>query len=137
MTLARKLGKRWIQLPEKIKVFNVDGTLNKAVWITHVVELKFRIADKEFRENFMILGIRDENIILGLPWLRYHNPQINWETGEIKFLPRRKLQIKRFMGILDSTPKEVLIGVKTTALQELAHQQQEVKEIDELIPSYL
>ncbi|ESK97666.1 reverse transcriptase-rnase h-integrase [Moniliophthora roreri MCA 2997] len=138
MTLARKLKRQWIQLPEKIKVFNVDGTPNKTVWISHVVELKFKIADKEFRENFMILGIRDENMILGLPWLCYHNPQIDWETGEIKFLLRRKLQIKRFMGILNNTPKEVLIGAKITASQELAHQQQEVKkEIDELILSYL
>ncbi|ESK81689.1 hypothetical protein Moror_15853 [Moniliophthora roreri MCA 2997] len=136
--LARKLGKRWIQLPEKIKVFNINGTPNKTAWISHVVELEFRIADKEFRENFMISGIGDKDLILGLPWLCYHNPQINWETGEIKFLPRQKIQIKRFAGILDSTPAEVLIGAKIMASQELAHQQQEVKrEIDKLIPPYL
>ncbi|ESK80664.1 reverse transcriptase-rnase h-integrase [Moniliophthora roreri MCA 2997] len=42
------------------------------------------------------------------------------------------------MGILNSTPEEVLIKAKIMASQELAHQQQEVKrEIDELIPSYL
>ncbi|ESK81230.1 reverse transcriptase-rnase h-integrase [Moniliophthora roreri MCA 2997] len=138
MALARKLGKKWIQLLEKIKVFNVGGTPNKTAWISHVVELEFKIAGKEFRENFMISGIRDESMILGLPWLRYHNPQIDWETGEVKFLPKRKIQIKRFRGVLDSTPAEVLIGAKITASQELAHQQQEVKkEIDELIPSYL
>uniref|UniRef100_A0A0W0FUY0 Pro-pol protein n=1 Tax=Moniliophthora roreri TaxID=221103 RepID=A0A0W0FUY0_MONRR len=137
-TLARKLGKRWIQLPEKIKVFNVDGTLNKTAWISHIVELEFRIAEKKFKENFMISGIGDEDMILGLPWLCYHNPQIDWEMGEIKFLPRQRLQIKRFMGILDNTPEEVLISAKITASQELAHQQQEVKrKIDELIPSYL
>uniref|UniRef100_A0A0W0GFA3 Pro-pol protein n=1 Tax=Moniliophthora roreri TaxID=221103 RepID=A0A0W0GFA3_MONRR len=135
--LARELGKRWIQLLEKIKVFNVDGTPNKTAWISHVVELEFKIADKEFRENFMISGIGDKDTILGLPWLHYHNPQIDWETREIKFLPRWKLQIKKFMGVLD-TPEEVLISTKITASQELAHQQQEIKrEIDDLIPSYL
>lgn len=25
-------------------------------------------------------------LILGLPWLQVHNPQINWISGEIKFL---------------------------------------------------
>uniref|UniRef100_A0A0W0GD70 Putative reverse transcriptase-rnase h-integrase n=1 Tax=Moniliophthora roreri TaxID=221103 RepID=A0A0W0GD70_MONRR len=123
--LVRKLGKRWTQLPEKIKVFNVDGTPNKTAWISHVVELEFKIAGKEFRENFMILGIGDESMILGLPWLHYHNPQIDWETEEIRFLPKRKLQIKRFTGILDNTPAEVLTGAKITASQELAHQQQQ------------
>ncbi|ESK83217.1 hypothetical protein Moror_3287 [Moniliophthora roreri MCA 2997] len=86
----------------------------------------------------MISGIGDEDMILGLPWLCYHNLQIDWETGEMKFLPKRKLQIKKFTGVLDNTSEEVLIGAKITASQELAHQQQEVKKkIDELIPSYL
>ncbi|ESK89508.1 hypothetical protein Moror_16078 [Moniliophthora roreri MCA 2997] len=138
MALAKRLGKKWIQLSEKIKVFNVDGTPNKTAWISHVVELEFKIAGKEFRENFMISGIGDERIILGLPWLRYHNPQIDWETGEVKFIPKRRIQIKRFRGVLDNVLEEVLIGAKITASQELAHQQQEVKrEIDNLIPSYL
>ncbi|ESK84883.1 protease [Moniliophthora roreri MCA 2997] len=136
--LARRLGKRWVQLPEKIKVFNVDRTLNKTTWISHVVELEFKIAGKEFRENFMISGIEDEEMILGLLWLHHHNPQIDWETGEMKFVLRWKLQIKRFKGILNNTLEEVLIGAKITALQELAHQQQEAKkDIDELIPFYL
>uniref|UniRef100_A0A0W0G5G9 Reverse transcriptase domain-containing protein n=1 Tax=Moniliophthora roreri TaxID=221103 RepID=A0A0W0G5G9_MONRR len=136
--LARKLGKRSIQLPEKIKVFNVDRMPNKTAWISHVVELKFKIAGKEFRENFMISGIGEESMILGLPWLHYHNSQINWETGEVRFPPKRKLWIRRFTGVLDCTPVEVLIGAKITTSQELAHQQQEVKkEIDELIPFYL
>uniref|UniRef100_A0A0W0FLQ0 Pro-pol protein n=1 Tax=Moniliophthora roreri TaxID=221103 RepID=A0A0W0FLQ0_MONRR len=137
-TLARSLGRKWIQLPEKIKVFNVDGTANKTAWITHVVELEFNIAGKECRENFMISGIGDEEMILGLPWLRYHNPAINWETGEIQFPPRRKIQIKRFRGVLDNSEPEVLIGAKITASQEMAYQQQTVKkDINELIPEYL
>uniref|UniRef100_A0A0W0F8S2 Pro-pol protein n=1 Tax=Moniliophthora roreri TaxID=221103 RepID=A0A0W0F8S2_MONRR len=138
MGLARTLGKRWIQLPEKIRVFNVDGTANKTAWITHVVELEFQIAEKEFQENFMISGIGDKEMILGLPWLRCHNPQIDWETGEIQFLPHRRIQIKRFRGVLDNTDSEILIGAKITASQEMAHQQQTVKkDIDELIPKYL
>ncbi|ESK81980.1 pro-pol protein [Moniliophthora roreri MCA 2997] len=138
MGLARMLGKRWIQLLEKIWVFNVDGTANKMAWITHVVELEFQIAGKEFWENFMVSGIRDEDMILGLPWLQYHNPSINWETGEIQFPPRRRIQIKRFRGVLDNVEPEVLIGAKITASQEMAHQQQIVKkDIKELIPSYL
>uniref|UniRef100_A0A0W0G410 Reverse transcriptase-rnase h-integrase n=1 Tax=Moniliophthora roreri TaxID=221103 RepID=A0A0W0G410_MONRR len=136
--LARSLGRKWIQLPEKIKVFNIDGTANNTAWITHIVELEFNIAGKEFRENFMISGIGDEAMILGLPWLRYHNPAINWEMGEIQFLPRRKIQIKRFRGVLDNSEPEVLIRAKITASQEMAHQQQTVKkDIDELIPEYL
>jgi len=38
-------------------------------------------------------------IILDMPWLAAHNPEINWETGEVKMLRyppwyRRKLAVK-------------------------------------------
>ncbi|ESK82137.1 reverse transcriptase-rnase h-integrase [Moniliophthora roreri MCA 2997] len=125
--LAQTLGRKWTWIPEKIKVFNVDGTANKTAWITHVVELEFNMAGREFWENFMISDIGDEEMILGLPWLRYHNPTINWETGEIQFPLQRRIQIKRFRGVLDNNEPEVLIGAKITASQEMAHQQQEVK----------
>ncbi|ESK84320.1 reverse transcriptase-rnase h-integrase [Moniliophthora roreri MCA 2997] len=116
----------------------LDGTPNKTTWISHVVEVKFQIQGKTFKENFLISEIGEEEMILGLPWLRLHNPKINWETGEIEFPPRRRIQIKQFIGILDATLAEVLIGAKTTASQELPHQKEETKKsIDELIPSYL
>ncbi|ESK83046.1 hypothetical protein Moror_11724 [Moniliophthora roreri MCA 2997] len=116
----------------------MDGSVNKTAWITHVVELEFQIAGKDFKENFMISGIGNEDMILGLPWLRYHNPMIDWETGEIQFPLRRKIQIKRFTGVLDDTEAEVLIRAKITASQEMAHQQQTVKrDIEELIPKHL
>uniref|UniRef100_A0A0W0FNA6 Reverse transcriptase domain-containing protein n=1 Tax=Moniliophthora roreri TaxID=221103 RepID=A0A0W0FNA6_MONRR len=135
---ARTLGKKWIQFPEKIQVFNVDGSVNKTAWITHVVELEFQIAGKDFKENFMISGIGNKDMILGLPWLRYHNPVIDWGTGEIQFPLRRKIQIKRFTGVLDNAETEVLIGAKITVSQEMAHQQQTVKkDIEELIPKHL
>jgi len=25
-------------------------------------------------------------VILGMPWLQAHNPEINWETGEVKMM---------------------------------------------------
>ncbi|ESK88589.1 reverse transcriptase-rnase h-integrase [Moniliophthora roreri MCA 2997] len=103
-----------------------------------MVEVEFKMSEKEFRENFLISGIRDEEMILGLPWLRFHNSRIDWETGEMEFSPRQKIQIKQFMGILDNTPEEVLIRAKTTTLQELAQQTEGAKKsIDKLIPSYL
>ncbi|ESK81069.1 hypothetical protein Moror_13389 [Moniliophthora roreri MCA 2997] len=138
LTLARKLGKKWEKLPEHIKVFNVDGTLNKTAWISHAIKVEFRIQEKTFKEKFLISGIREEEMILGLPWLRLHSSKINWKTGEMEFPPRRKIQIKHFTGVLDNTPMEILIGAKTMASREFAHQKEEAKKsIDKLIPLYL
>ena len=40
------------------------------------------------------------DVILGMPWLAVHNPEINWETGEVKMtrcppLCRKKKRRKR------------------------------------------
>ncbi|ESK81330.1 reverse transcriptase-rnase h-integrase [Moniliophthora roreri MCA 2997] len=74
-----------------------------------------------------------------MPWLRHYNPQINWRNREIKFPPRRKLNIKRFKGILDYTPVEILIRAKTSISQTLEHNQktEEKKPIEELISDFL
>jgi len=31
-----------------------------------------------------VCNLRKTDIILGMPWLQVHNPEINWETGEVK-----------------------------------------------------
>jgi len=31
-----------------------------------------------------ICDLEKTEIILGMPWLAAHNPEINWETGEVK-----------------------------------------------------
>ncbi|EEB89118.1 hypothetical protein MPER_12827, partial [Moniliophthora perniciosa FA553] len=101
-------GLKWKKLPKPIEVFNVDQTPNKKGMITHTVEVPLTIAGRQIREELYISGLGNEEIILGLPWLRKHNPDIDWATGKLDFKPR-KTEIKRFTGILDTTPEEVLI----------------------------
>jgi len=31
-------------------------------------------------------NLEKTNIILGMLWLQAHNPEINWETGEVKMM---------------------------------------------------
>uniref|UniRef100_A0A0W0FZC5 Reverse transcriptase-rnase h-integrase n=1 Tax=Moniliophthora roreri TaxID=221103 RepID=A0A0W0FZC5_MONRR len=90
-------------------------------------------------EDLMVSGLGGEQLILGMPWLRHYNPQIDWRSGEINFPPRRKINIKCFKGILDHTPAEVLIRAKTSVSQTLEHNQktEEKKPIEELIPDFL
>lgn len=33
--------------------------------------------------QFCVLANADPPLVLGLPWFRKHNPQLNWQTGEI------------------------------------------------------
>ena len=33
-----------------------------------------------------VMGGQKWSVILGMPWLRHHNPEINWKTGEVKMI---------------------------------------------------
>ena len=62
--------------------------------IKNYIDLQFSLNEKEFQERFYITGLGKQKIILGLPWLKKHNPEINWQTGKLKWQTRSNL--KRF-----------------------------------------
>jgi len=71
-------------LDQPIKVYNVDGTLNQGGSITE--EITLMISHKGHKEKavFEVCDLGKSAVILGHPWLRKHNPEINWQTGEVK-----------------------------------------------------
>src|SRR5271168_4722666 len=66
-----------------VKAQNVDGTENKRGTIKSYVNLRFRIGNKYFLEHFFLTGLGKQTVILGFPWLKKHNPLVNWQTGHI------------------------------------------------------
>jgi hypothetical protein len=71
-------------LSTPIPVFNVDGTPNEAGSITEVVDLILRYKNHLERFLFAVASLGRQNLILGLPWLQKHNPEIDWVTSEVK-----------------------------------------------------
>ncbi|KAH7904915.1 hypothetical protein BJ138DRAFT_992633, partial [Hygrophoropsis aurantiaca] len=57
---------------------NVDGTINSAGLITHYTWQTISIAEHKHRVRFLVTSLGRDPIILGLPWLRDANPDINW-----------------------------------------------------------
>ena len=84
---ARTLGVKQTALKEPIKVLNVDGTWNKRGIITHYMELDLLIENRIKRQRLYITGLGKQKIILGFTWLKEMNPDINWQTGKIKWRP--------------------------------------------------
>ena len=66
----------------------MDGMENKKGMIKNHVDLRFSLNRKEFQERFYVTGLGKQKIILGLPWLRKHNPEINWQTGKLEWQTR-------------------------------------------------
>ena len=80
---ARKHNLRTTKLEQPIRAQNVDGTDNKQRTIHYYTDLNVKIGDQTFLERFYITGLGNQKIILGLPWLRKHNPEIDWEKGTV------------------------------------------------------
>ena len=70
-----------IPLRTPILVRNVDGTPNKKGTITHRTTLNMKIYDKIKKTEFLITGLGNQKIILGLPWLQDTNPEIDWKNA--------------------------------------------------------
>jgi len=51
-----------------------------------VVEVEYNVFYKGHIERMRIdmCDLGKIEVILGMPWLAAHNPEINWETGEVK-----------------------------------------------------
>ena len=79
-----KNGFRMEELERPVKVMNVDGTHNKGGDITHKVTCNIYYKGHRERAKFDVCNLGRMEVILGMPWLVAHNPEINWEKGEVK-----------------------------------------------------
>jgi len=74
------------KLERPIMVKNVDKTNNSGGAITHQVEVNIYYKGHIERMRMDICDLGKMKIILGMPWLATHNPEINWEIGEVKMM---------------------------------------------------
>jgi len=79
-------GFRLEKLGQPVEVKNVNGTSNSRGNITHELECNVFYRGHHERLRMDICNLGRTKMILGMPWLAAHNPEINWETGEVKML---------------------------------------------------
>jgi len=67
-----------------ILVFNVDGSPNKAGQISEVVDVVLHYKTHSERTLLAVSNLGKQSMILGYTWLKDHNPEVNWQTGEVQ-----------------------------------------------------
>jgi len=67
-----------------IPVYNMDGSPNKASQISKVVDVVLYYKTHSKRMLLAVFSLRRQNMILGYTWLKDHNLEINWQTGEVQ-----------------------------------------------------
>jgi len=84
--MAAKYSFRLQKLERPLMVKNVDGTYNSRGAITHQVEVNMYYKNHVERIRIDMCDLGKTDIILGMPWLQVHNPEINWETEKVKMM---------------------------------------------------
>jgi len=67
-----------------IPVYNIDGTPNEGGAIRKITDVILRYNGHAERTQFTITQLGKQSIILGFTWLHEHNPEINWQTKEVR-----------------------------------------------------
>ena len=84
--IVAEYGFRLQKLERPVTVRNVDGTNNSRGAITHQVEVNMYYKSHVERMRIDICDLGRTDIILGILQLQVHNPEIHWETGEVKII---------------------------------------------------
>ena len=84
------------KLDKEQAIHNIDGIFNSTGKITQKCTLKVQVGELIKEMEFFITNLGGDCVVLGYPFLKEFNPQINWEKGEIT----RARQVK-------VTPKQI------------------------------
>ena len=81
------LGTQKLEHPRKI--WNIDGTNNKAGKIAEYADLSVQTGKKQNKMRFLVTDLGHEDLILGYPWLATFEPKFSWADGTIdtEYLP--------------------------------------------------
>jgi len=123
-------------------VKNVDGTDNSGEAITHQVEANVYYKSHVERMRIDVYDLGKTEVILGMPWLQAHNPEINWETREVKMTrcpplcgrrPREVKRVKRVATLEEEKIVRWAIDDKKEWERE-EEMEEDHRKIEELVP---
>jgi len=82
---AKKLGIPIRRLTHERRLFNVDGTPNKAGALKYYVDLTTKTREKRTRLRYFLTDLGENQAILGYPWFASAQPKIDWARGWIDY----------------------------------------------------
>jgi len=99
-TFAKEKEFKIEKLKKPLLVRNVDGTANAGGTIMYQVKCNMFFKEYMKRARIDVCNLGKTELILGMPWLAAHNPEIDWEKEEVKMTHcppicrRRKQEVK-------------------------------------------
>src|SRR5713101_2768245 len=82
---VKKLGIPIRRLTHERRLFNVDGTPNKAGALKYYVDLTTKTGERRTRLRYFLTDLGENQAILGYPWFASAQPKIDWARGWIDY----------------------------------------------------
>ena len=76
------MGTRSLEQPRIVR--NADGTTNKSGTITEYCNLFVKRGEQVVKQTFFVANLGKDRLILGHPWFKTFNPEIDWAHNELK-----------------------------------------------------
>ena len=81
---VRMKGINTWSISRPILVYNMDSFPNKAGQISEVVDVVLHYKTHSERTLLAVSSLGRQNMILSYTWLKDHNLEVNWQTGEVQ-----------------------------------------------------
>jgi len=81
---VQKKGINTRSISRSIPVYNMDGSPNEVGQISEVVNMVLRYKTHSKRTLLAVSSLGRQSMILSYTWLKDHNPEVNWQTGEVQ-----------------------------------------------------
>jgi len=130
------------KLERLIMVKNINRTNNSGGAITYQVECNVYYKGHVKRIKMNVCDLKKIKVILEMPWLVAYNPEINWETREVKMtrcLPLcggrspKKEKVKRIVTLEEEKIVRWVIDNKENWKKE-KEMEKDYKKIEEMVP---
>jgi len=71
------------------EIYLADGKPSAMGHVTHITKVPMDISSHGELATFQVANLPNHEVILGRPWLREHNPTIDWNDKRITFNSER------------------------------------------------
>ena len=100
-------------------IFVIDGKSSSVGPLTHEAIIVLDIGSHREQIRFQVANLKKYEAILGMPWLKRHNPTIDWDKEQISFNSERYIEVcLKEPPVVKAIPEEEAIreNLKTKVL---------------------
>ena len=87
--VCKQHGIKMIKAKNPPEIYPADGKPNSMGPVTHMTQVPMDISKHRELATFQVENLQHHEVILGMPWLREHNPTIDWKENKITFNSER------------------------------------------------